>query len=175
MSYNNIQISSDFSNSPKSNIHERKLEIGSLNLDNYNSKFNNHVYKLIYNTEDFEFKPLEKEDKHSIFISSWINYFTWWDLQDQNYKQDIVNTYTHLISNRYFEKVYSIIGFNPIVGRSVNSDLDWFFKERDLFKLRFKDFHPIGFLSVEQEHKIKTEFNRLCQELGDLVRSPKQG
>ena len=174
MNYNNIQISSDFSNSLKPDIHERKLEIGSLNLNNYNSKFDNYGCKLIYDTEDFEFKPLDKDDKHSIFISSWINYFTWWDLQTENYKQDILNNYIHLITNRYYEKTYSIIGFNLIVGRSVNSDLDWFFKERILFKLRFKDFHPIGFLSVEQELKIKLEFNRLCQELDDLVRSPKQ-
>ena len=38
----NIQISADFSTSDKITIHERKLEIGSLNLDRYNLKFDNH-------------------------------------------------------------------------------------------------------------------------------------
>ena len=75
-----------------------------------------------------------------------------------------------MITNRYYEKVYSIISFNLVVGRSVKSDLDWFIKERNLFKLRFYDFHPIGFLSTEQEIKIKSEFNRLCKNLDDLVK-----
>ena len=44
----NIQISADFSTSDKITIHERKLEIGSLNLDRYNSKFDNHTCKLLY-------------------------------------------------------------------------------------------------------------------------------
>lgn len=171
---NNIQISSDFLNSDKVDIHNRKLEIASLNLNNYNSKFDNHICKLIYNSDDLDFYPLNKDDKHSIFITSQINYFTWWDLQTDTYKNDMVNTYIHNIYNMYYQKVYSIISFNLIIDRSVKSDLDWFFKERNLFKLRFKDFHPIGFLSVEQELKIKTEFNRLCQELDDLIKIPKQ-
>lgn len=166
----NIQISADFSTSDKITIHERKLEIGSLNLDRYNLKFDNHTCKLLYNIENFEFNAVDKEDEHSIFISSWLNYFTWWDLREYSYKQDVINTYIHTITNRYYEKVYSIISFNLVVGRSVKSDLDWFIKERNLFKLRFYDFHPIGFLSTEQEIKIKSEFNRLCKNLDDLVK-----
>ena len=73
----NIQISADFSTSDKITIHERKLEIGSLNLDRYNLKFDNHTCKLLYNIENFEFNAVDKEDEHSIFISSWLNYFTW--------------------------------------------------------------------------------------------------
>lgn len=166
----NIDISSDLTDSSKFDLHDRKLEIGSLNLDNYNCRLDKHVCKLIYDVEDCEFYPLDENDQHSVFIASWINYFTWWDLQNEKDKEGLVSTYISLVSNRYYEKVHSIIGFNIIVGRPVESDLDWFYKQRNLFKLRFKDFHPVGFLSTEQEFKIKDEFNELCQELDNLVK-----
>jgi hypothetical protein len=171
MQYNeNIEISEDFLNSDKLNFHQRKLEIGSLNLDNYNLKLDNHVCKLLYNIKDLKFYPIDKKDEHSIFISSWLNYFTKWDLQDTSYSQYSADIYVHMITNRYYEGVHSIVGFNYVNGRFKESDLKRFIKERNLFNLRFQDFHPIGFLSTEQELKIKIELNRLCKSLDDLVK-----
>ena len=58
----NIQISADFSNSNNVNLHNKKLEIASLNLDDYNSKLDNHVCKLLYNVGTCEFETLVKND-----------------------------------------------------------------------------------------------------------------
>ena len=163
----NIQISADFSNSNNVNLHNKKLEIASLNLDDYNSKLDNHVCKLLYNVGTCEFETLVKNDSHTDFIHSQINYFVYWDSQGD----DLTERYLKNTANTYYDPVRSIATSLSITKTPTNENLAFFIKKRNLFFLRFKDSFPLGFLSVEEENKIKTEANRLCKELEDLTKN----
>ena len=164
----NIQISADFSNSDKADFHNKKLEISTLNLDNYNSKLDNHVCKLLYNVGTCEFEPLIKNDQHTDFINSQINYFINWNLQEYS----LIENYIKSIVFSNYKDVHSIVTPFLITKIPIGENLGLFIKKRNLFFLRFKDSFPLGFLSVEEEFKIKTEANRLSKELEDLIRIP---
>lgn len=162
----NIQVSSDFKDSEKVNVHNKNLEIATLNLDNYNSKLDNHVCKLLYNIETFEFEIIDKHDSHSEFINSEINHFCWWKEQDDI--QAYVKDYTFSVENLHFKRVYEIVSMDISVNRPIDSE--YFIEEKKLFFLRFKDSYPLGFLSVEQQSEIKTKLNELCSTLENLVK-----
>lgn len=164
----NIQISADFSNSDKADFHNKKLEIATLNLDNYNSKLDNHVCKLLYNVGTCEFEPLIKNDQHTDFINSQINYFIHWNLQEYS----LIESYIENIVFSNYKEAHSIVSPFLITKTPIGENLGFFIKKRNLFFLRFKDSFPLGFLSVEEEFKIKTEANRLSKELEDLIRIP---
>ena len=164
----NIQISADFSNSNNVNLHNRKLEIASLNLDAYNSKLDNHVCKLLYNVGTCEFETLVKNDSHTDFIHSQITFFVHWNIQEYS----LIDSYIENIVFSNYKEAHSIISPFLITKTPIGQNLDFFIKKRNLFFLRFKDSYPLGFLSVEEELKIRTEANRLCKELGDLIRLP---
>ena len=162
----NIQISADFINSDKVDLHNRKLEIATLNLDNYNSKLDNHVCKLLYNVGTFEFEPLVKNDSHTDFIHSQITFFVHWDLQEYS----LIENYIKNVLYDYYKDVSVLIAPLLLTNMPIGQNLDFFIKKRNLFFLRFKESFPLGFLSVEEEFKIKTEANRLCKQLEDLVK-----
>src|SRR5690606_3635982 len=102
---------------------------------------------------------------HSAFIAEWINYFIYWDDLTEGSKENLLPIYISLITNCYFDKAMGIINVKLTNNSVTDSDRIYFKKECDLFKLRFKDYSPQGILSTEQELKIKSEFNRLCDEL----------
>ena len=164
----NIQISVDFSNSDKLDLHNRKLEIATLNLDAFNLKFDNYVCKLLYNIDTYEFETIVKNDLHTDFIHSQITFFVHWDLQDYSLIENYIKNFLHY----YYEEVSILITPLLLTNMPIGQNLDFFIKNRNLFFLRFKDSFPLGFLSVDEEFKIKTESNRLCKQLEDLIKIP---
>lgn len=161
---NNIElIPSDYG--LLNNIHNHNLEIATLNLENFNLRLHEHMCRLYYNINKKEFEPVNTNDLHSAFIAEWINYFIYWDDLTEDSKENLLPIYISLITNHYFDKAMGIINVKLTNNSVTDSDRIYFKKECDLFKLRFKDYSPQGILSTEQELKIKSEFNRLCDEL----------
>ncbi|MFT3796490.1 hypothetical protein [Flavobacterium sp.] len=161
----NIKVEKDFSSFVNPELQQQKLEIGTKNLDDYNSRLGLNI-ELNYNSDDYEFKVIDKFSSKAFSICSSINSYTFWALQHNKDTATWIEPFLFRISNianNIKQEYYASIML------SSKPDVEGFIFKKNEFVKTYQNFCPLGFLSNESCEYIKAKLNNLCNDLNAIA------
>lgn len=124
--------------------HQFNIKIIAQNLDDFNQRMGTNII-LDYICEDYTFYPLEENDQLAIWFCEGINELLFLAHNPTEYSEFECDQY---LSNRAKE-------------------IEILFDENHkmLYKKRYIDYSPIGFLDFDSEEYIKYEINQLLKRI----------
>ena len=138
------------------NKQRKNIEIGSLNLDDYNLRMGaNH--KLTYNGKFI--RTVDNPNIESILalrFNDYLSIITTEDFFVDHHIQGVRDRKDEIMN--YFE-------ISKRTGKIKKEDYDYTEKSVDLFEREFLNYSPLGFLSDDGVNTIKNQVNEMVKEL----------
>lgn len=160
---NNINFDQAILKSEKAEVLSHYLNIASLNLDDFNARLNLNIH-LRYDENECKFVLADNYSQESIKIVYKINWFNWFSVQpdfEGEFQERYLNS---VLAER--DDILQSIRFPIYLTKSVNrSDIDFFNSNKDFFINKYKNYHPLGFLSEASSLEITNKLNQYCSDL----------
>lgn len=150
MSTKKIIFDSNILDGPKKSIHTENLRIAELNIADYNSRTGKDVS---LNYDNFTFSLVNVDI--NVDIADRINfYISWYRNKDHDYSK-YRQTFISQIKSEY-DNITQELRAKKLFSNIRPSDIEIFNSYRDEFISKYKNFHPLGILSEDQEIELKT-------------------
>lgn len=133
----------------KKSIHAENIRIAELNLADYNNRTGKDVS---LNYDNYKFSLVNFDN--NVDIADNINfYISWYRNKDHDYNS-YKQTFISQIQSEY-ENITRDIRARKLFSKISSRDIEIFNSYKDEFISKYRNFHPLGILSEDQEAELK--------------------
>lgn len=162
----NIIFEEDILNKEDKDLHSKQIEITSLNLEDFNTRFNSNII-LVYNSNYKGFFLNSEDERYGRLFTRHIAHLLAYYNHRKTWNEASFISYDLNLIRYDFEDLY--LNIKDLKQDYIeNSEL---VRRLNLFKSRWNNYHPLGILSKEGEQQYKNELQKILDKLNTLIDS----